>query len=246
MTEDIYEGYKKRLGNPIIVALDRMEKEKAIEIMEELGREVWGYKLDALIIENGTTNLFREIEDRVGFVNLFVDLRFSGPPKAIRQSIIKCLHPNVSFVSVNFTSGVQGIKVAAETSRTSRVLVYSLDSSLSITDVNFIFNTPFRYIQSFKAAQMVKEAGAHGLYLAASELEFLSHPDYHEVIKDIPEIVAVGIRPKNYSDKGVHKFVMTPAQAFERGATKVVIGSPITKARNRLRAVRKILKEIGR
>jgi orotidine-5'-phosphate decarboxylase len=245
MTENIYEGYKKRLGNPIIVALDRMQKEEAIKIIEELGREVWGYKLDALVIEHGIS-LFREIENRVGIVNLFVDLRFSGPPRAIRQSVIACLHPSVAFVSVNFTSGVQGIRAAAETGRTSRVLVYSLDSSLSITDVNFIFNMPFRYIQSFKAAQMVKEAGAHGLYLAASELEFLSHPDYHEVIKDIPEIVAVGIRPKNYPDRGVHKFVMTPAEAISRGATKVVIGSPITKARNKLRAVSKILKEIER
>ena len=228
-------------SNPIIVAIDKMNKQEAIETMKELGRSVFGYKISSLILYEGH-GIFNEIHEEVGSVNLFVDLILSGPAEKIRGEILPCLNPDVRFISVNFTSGVKGIRAAVGASKIAKILVYSIDSSLSAMDIGFIFNTPFRYIQTFKAAKMVREAGAYGLYCAAHELEFLSHPDFTE-IRGMP-IVAVGVRPKWFKDKGVHEFVMTPAEAMARGATKLVIGSPITKARNKLKAVEKIMEEI--
>lgn len=227
-------------SSPIIVALDRMSKEEAIEIMKELGRSVWGYKLSRLANVPG---IFEEIQDKAGSVNLFIDQILSGPPSAIRENIQDYLHPSVRFVSVNFTSGIKGIKAAVEAGRILKILVYSIDSSLSITDINFIFNTPFRYIQAFKAAQMVKESGAYGLHCAAHELDFLAHPDFAE-IKSIPKIV-VAIRPEWFEDKGVHEFVMTPREAMAKGAEKLVIGEPITKAKDKLGAVKRIMEGIS-
>lgn len=231
-------------SSPIIVALDKLSREDAIKTIKELGRSVWGYKISTLAFEKNY-NIFEEIRKEVGSVNIFLDLIFSGPPTAIRDNIVACLDLDVRFISVNFTSGVRGVKAAVETSRIAKILVYSIDSSLSVTDINFIYNTPFRYIQTFKGAQMVEESGAYGLYCAAHELEFISHPDFAEV-KDIPKVV-VGVRPKWYKDKGVHQFVMTPREAMQRGGTKtkLVIGSPITEAKNKLKAVERIHEDIS-
>lgn len=52
--EKMSEYYRDRLNNPIIVALDKAGKEGAIQIIKELGRNVWGFKLGALLLWHRT------------------------------------------------------------------------------------------------------------------------------------------------------------------------------------------------
>ncbi len=68
--------------NPIIVALDGMNKEEVIATIQELGRKVWGYKLSALLFKEGT-GLLDEIQKITGALNLVIDLQFIGTPNVI-------------------------------------------------------------------------------------------------------------------------------------------------------------------
>ena len=52
-------------------------------------------------------------------------------------------------------------------------------------------------------------------------------------------IVTPGVRPEG-SDSGDQKRVATPKEAFQRGADYIVIGRPVTKAKNPVKVIQSI------
>jgi len=229
------------ISNPIILALDSAGKEGAIEIMNELGRNVWGYKLGALLYGHGPS-LFKEIEERVGSVNLLIDLQFTGTPKVIREAITAySLYASyIRYLVVNASAGPPGIKAAVDTAKLSKILVGSVIDSLSIYDVKYMYGTDFPEEVTLRFAKMAKAEGANGIYCSSGDLETLSH--YHD-LQDLTKIV-YGVRPSWDANHGTHKFVMTPQEAMQRGATKFVIGGTIRNAKDKVEVVKRILEEI--
>lgn len=229
-------------SNPIIVALDRAGKDGAIEIIKELGKNVWGYKLGALLLRNGTA-LLDEIRGKIGSVNLLIDLQLTGTPDFIKE-VIEIYSPysgEVRYIVINANSGSPGIKAAIETAKISQILVGSVLDSLSLYDVKYIYNTDFPEEKTFQFAKMAKEEKARGICCPVRDLEILSHyPEFKNFTK-----IVYGLRQKGDKNWGTHKYVMTPREAMERGATKLVIGSPITKAKDKLGAVKRIMEEIS-
>ena len=231
---------KDHIGNPIIVALDSAGKDGAVQIIKELGRSVWGFKLGVLLLQHGTS-LIDEIREKVGSVNLFVDLEFTGTPDFIREavSIYSLYASDISYVVVNASSGPEGIRAAVETVKIPRVLVGSVLDSLRIGDVNLVYGSYFREEKTLQFAKMAREEGAYGIYCSVKDLEFLSqYPELNDFTK-----IVYGVRPKWDKDHGTHKYVMTPKEAMLRGATKFVIGGTIRKAEDKVKAAERIRKE---
>ncbi|MBI2626424.1 MAG: orotidine 5'-phosphate decarboxylase [Candidatus Nealsonbacteria bacterium] len=239
--ENIPNCYQKKLSNPIIVALDKAGKDGAIEIIKELGREVWGYKLGALLFRHGIS-LLDDIQKEIGSVNLFIDLEFAGNPDFIAEVITACslYSANISYIVVNAAAGPPGIKAAVDNARISKILVGSVIDSLTIYDIKYIYGTDFPEEKTLQFAKMAKAESANGIYCSSRDLETLSHyPELENLTK-----IVYGVRPKWDLNHGSHKYVMTPKEVMKRGATKFVIGSTIRDAKGRVKAVRKILKEI--
>lgn len=233
--------YRKNLGNPIIVALDRAGKDGAIEIIKELGREVWGYKLGALLLKHGVP-LLEEIRKEAGSVNLFIDLQFTGTPEFITEAIntYSLYSTEVSYIVVNASAGPPGIKAAVDTAKLSKILVGSVIDSLSIYDIKYIYGTDFPEEKTLQFAKMALAEKAHGIYCSSRDLEVISHyPDLRNLTK-----IVYGVKPCWDNDPGTHKYLMTPQEAMERGATKFVIGGAIRDAKDRIKTVKKMLKEI--
>lgn len=234
--------YRKQLGNPIIVALDGAGKDGAIEIIKELGRTVWGYKLGALLLRHGVS-LIDEIRERIGSsVNLFIDLQFTGTPNFIHEAVLLYAPycADIRYIVVSANSGPEGVRTAVETSRISKILVGSVLDSLKISDVYYVFGTYFREQKTLQFAMMAKEGHAHGIYCSANDLVTLSQ--YSE-LKDFTKVV-YGVRPKWDKKHGTHRHVLTPREAMELGATKFVIGGTIREAKDRKEAVMLILDEL--
>lgn len=238
--KEVPECYENKVGNPIIVALDKAGKEGAIQIIKKLGRRVWGYKLGALLLRHGTS-LIDEILERVGSVNLLLDLQFTGTPDFIEEAIYtySLYSTEISYIVVNASAGPPGIRRAIESARISRILVGSVLDSLRLYDVKYIYGTNFREEKSLEFALMAKQEGAHGIYCSSRDLEFLSH---YPQLQDFTKIV-YGVRPEWDPNHGTHIHIMTPKEVMERGATKFVIGSTIRDAEN-INVVERILKEV--
>ncbi len=73
-------------------------------------------------------------------------------------------------------------------------------------------------------AGVAQDAGISGVVASPQEASML-----REVLGPRAYIVTPGVRPAG-ADKGDQSRVATPAQAFENGASHIVIGRPITKA----------------
>lgn len=175
-------------------------------------------------------------------LNLLVDLELVGTPDFIREAI-SVFSPYSSFIRyivVNANSGPEGIKAAVETTRLSKILVGSALDSLRRSDVNLLHGTYIREEVAFRFALMAQDEGAFGLYCSSKDSTYLSQ--YSE-LKDFKRVV-YGVRPKWDTDHGTHKYVETPKQVMERGASNFVLGSTIRKAKNRTKAVKKILEEL--
>ncbi|RLC35426.1 MAG: hypothetical protein DRZ76_00010 [Candidatus Nealsonbacteria bacterium] len=229
------------IDNSIIVALDKAGKEGAIQIIKELGRKVWGYKLGALLLRYGPS-LIDEIKANVGSVNLFVDLQFTGVEDFIMEAITaySLYSTDISYIVVNASAGPPGIRRAVESAKLTRILVGSVLDSLSPYDVKYMYGTNFPEEKTLDFALMAKQEGAHGIYCSVRDLEFLSR---HAKLRDFTKIV-YGVRPEWDQDHGTHAHVMTPKEVMERGATKFVIGSTIRNAKNKIRAVERIIREV--
>lgn len=91
-----------------------------------------------------------------------------------------------------------------------------------------------------RRALLARDAGFDGVVASAGEAALLRDAAGSELL-----IVTPGIRPVG-ADRGDQSRVMTPAQAIAAGADYLVVGRPVTQARDPHAALEAILSEISR
>jgi orotidine-5'-phosphate decarboxylase len=92
--------------------------------------------------------------------------------------------------------------------------------------------------QAHRLAALAAEAGMDGLVCSAHEAKSLK-AEFGSLLRIVP-----GIRP-DWAAAGDQKRVMTPAEALREGADLLVIGRPISLAKDPADAARRIAAEIG-
>ena len=88
-------------------------------------------------------------------------------------------------------------------------------------------------------AKNAKLAGLDGVVASAREVKTIK--------KELGEdflVLTPGIRPL-WSAKDDQKRIVTPSQAIKDGSDFIVLGRAITKAENKIEAIKKIYEEIG-
>lgn len=86
-------------------------------------------------------------------------------------------------------------------------------------------------------AALAQSAGADGVVASAQEAQ-----DIRQVVRPDFLIITPGIRPAG-ADIGDQKRVVTPAQAKQLGSSGIVVGRPITKAEDPIKAYHQIQTE---
>jgi len=89
-----------------------------------------------------------------------------------------------------------------------------------------------------KYAQNAKEAGLDGVVASAEELKIIK-----KELGDDFLVLTPGIRPV-WSVKDDQKRIVTPHRAIKDGADFIVLGRAITKAENKIEALKKVYDEI--
>ena len=92
--------------------------------------------------------------------------------------------------------------------------------------------------QVIRLAKLAKDCGMDGVVCSALEAKMI-----REACGDDFLIVTPGIRP-SFAATDDQKRVATPASALQDGASRLVIGRPITQAENPREAVRLIIEEM--
>lgn len=206
----------------LIIALDGITSKEALEIARKLKKEVWGFKVGDLLYED--SSIIQKLK-KFGYV--FVDVKLHDIPNTVANSVKKLSHAGADMITVHASGGIKMMKAAQQNAGRSKILAVTILTSQNNK------NTKRNVI---KLAQDAITAGVQGIVCSGHELKALKG------VRGIKSIIRVvpGIRPVWYTKKDDQKRTITPDEAIKLGADYLVIGRPITKAKDVLRTLNKL------
>ena len=209
-------------ANPICVAIDTPDLEKARDIVAKVKHHVGGIKLGLEFFSaNGRAGV-REMA-HLG-LPIFLDLKLHDIPNTVGKAVQALAPLKPSILTVHAAGGramMEDAKAAAPTG--TKVVAVTVLTSLDATDLQSIGVEGTPHDQVERLTLLAKEAGLDGVVCSGNEVAAAR--------KLWPGgfFVVPGVRP-NDGRIGDQKRVVTPRQALDNGASILVIGRPITQA----------------
>ena len=214
----------------IIVALD-FGRDEAMRIAEELrGRAKW-VKIGMTLYYECGPSIIAAFKQR-GF-KVFLDLKLHDIPHQIEGAARAAAMTGADMITMHLLGGSsmleaakRGVAAAVEERGGAPAVMLGITVMTSMDEESLheigIDRTPYEQVALL--AQIAKKAEISGVVASAHEAKEL-----REILGPRAYIVTPGVRPAG-ADKGDQSRVATPAEAFENGASHIVIGRPITKA----------------
>ena len=225
----------------IIVALDvntLKEEERLLDILSphirifKIGIELF-YSCGVKAVE-----LVKKYDKEV-----FLDLKFHDIPNTVYAASKVAAKLGVFMFNVHASGGIDMMRKAVEgAEEESEKLGVSRPNILGVTvltsmDAEALKKTgidKFPEEQVLNLARLAKEAGLDGVVASPEEIVSIRK----NIGKDFL-IVTPGVRPEG-SEALDQKRTAVPKEAFERGADYIVIGRPITKAKDPVKVIQSI------
>ena len=231
----------------LIIALDVDAADDALSIVRELEPYVGAFKVGLQLFTAAGPAFVRELV--AAGARVFLDLKFHDIPNTVAKASVEAARLGVWMFNVHAGGGSAMMRAAfgemAEACereslhRPIMIAVTVLTSSdgSTLREVGVV-NEPERQVVDL--ASLTAECGLDGVVASPREIAAIrSGIDRNDFL-----IVTPGIRPV-FATKDDQKRVMTPAEALRQGANYLVIGRPVTAARDRVEAVEKIIEEIS-
>lgn len=192
----------------LIVALDFNRGDQALEIVHKLPK-VNFYKVGMELFYSEGPPILEKIKS-LG-KKIFLDLKMNDIPKTMEKTVRKLSSFNVDYLTVFCDAG--GIKAAREG---------AVGSNLKILNVTVLTSAATAVEDVTQRAQLSLDSGADGIICSGQETKAL-----RSLIKEENFIIVnPGIRLVETRDDQVR--TVTPRQAWDAGATNIVVGRPIT------------------
>jgi len=228
----------------VIVALD-CGYDEAIALADTLkGKATW-LKVGMTLYYACGPRIVKEFKDR-GF-KVFLDLKFHDIPFQVEGAAHSAALTGADMLTMHTLGGLEmlkgaqrGVEKAAEEMgcdpcTTLGITVLTSMSDEALAQVGVPRTAPE---QVELLGNLAKEAGISGVVASPQEARAL-----RVILGESAYIVTPGVRPAG-ADAGDQSRIATPAQAFENGASHIVIGRPITKAADPVAAFAAICEEI--
>ena len=177
----------------------------------------------------------------LGF-DVFLDLKFHDIPNTVAKAVTAAAELGVWMVNVHASGGLEMMQKAKEAlakyENGPLLIAVTVLTSMDQAQLSRLGVDKTPQDQVLYLAKLAKEAGLDGVVCSAQEAESLKT----ELGVDF-KLVTPGIRPVG-ADVGDQKRIMTPKKAVEAGSDYLVIGRPITKAEDPVKALEAINLEI--
>jgi orotidine-5'-phosphate decarboxylase len=226
-----------KAADKIIVALDVATKEKALDLVKQLGAEISFFKIGLQLYTAEGPEIARAV--LATGAKVWLDLKLYDIPNTVARAVESASTLGVQMLTIHLSGGKEMIR-AATAARANDMLVLGVTVLTSATEQTLreigISNTVED--QVIRLAKLGVEAGIDGVVASPHEIKTLRR-EFGERIK----IAVQGIRP-GWAEPGDQKRFMTPREAFEAGADYIGIGRPITGHARPREAVQKILDEL--
>jgi orotidine-5'-phosphate decarboxylase len=222
----------------LVVALDLSVRDDILRAVDELHGAAGTFKIGLqAFIANGPA-LVREIVARGDRV--FLDLKIHDIPNTAKHAVSEAVFLGASIVTVHAAGGDAMLRACAESQGTALVLGVTILTSLDESDlprIGFSGDVPSNAV---RLARLVQSAGLRGVVASPREIAALREACGPELV-----ILTPGIRPAG-GDAGDQRRTMTASEAIRAGADYIVVGRPITGARDRRAAAMGVIDEIAR
>jgi orotidine-5'-phosphate decarboxylase len=239
----------KTAREKLIVALDVPTLDQALELVSVLGGSVGMFKIGSQLFTSVGPELVRKI---VGAGNrVFLDLKFHDIPNQVAGATRAAAELGVSLLTVHASGGSEMLRRAAEAvkqagrEKLTKVIAVTVLTSIDSTVLSQIGMNANPVESVKRLAGLAESTGVDGVVASPQEVAMLrstiGRPDFL--------IVTPGIRPQVADEEGQtfvedQKRVATPASALARGADYLVVGRPITEAKDVVAAADAIIRQM--
>ncbi|HIY93731.1 orotidine-5'-phosphate decarboxylase [Companilactobacillus sp. HBUAS56275] len=227
------------MDKPVIVALDFADDFECINFLNQfpknqslflkIGLEMfcqYGYPFVKRLRERG--------------YNIFLDLKLHDIPNTVKRTCQVIAKWDVQLLTIHASGGAEMIAAAKEGlagSNTKLLAVTQLTSlgQVELTNELQVSLPSQDYVT--RLAKLAFNSGADGVISSALEVPMIKEATNEDFL-----CVSPGIRPKS-AQVGDQKRVTTPSQAKKLGSDAIVVGRPITQAKDQYNAYMNIEKE---
>lgn len=221
----------------LIVAFDVPSGREALALAGALPGLKWAKLGPVLFVREGPT-LVREFIQRG--IRLFLDLKWHDIPNVVAAAVTAARELGVSMATVHCLGG-RGMLAAAQAAAGNLALVgVTVLTSHDAGELESILGrgVPDVGFEAERLARAALHAGLRGVVGSGQELGLL-----REVLGPEPWIVVPGIRAPG-EPAGDQVRTIEPAEAVRHGATHLVVGRPITQARDPAAAYRRLMEAL--
>lgn len=230
------------MSNPIIVALDVPNVDKALALAEQVAPAVGAFKIGSELFTSAGPDIVRRI--RATGSAVFLDLKFHDIPNTVAKAVAAATRLDVQMLTIHIGGGPAMMRAAeASAQETAKALARPAPLVLGVTvltsmdgdELSAVGLPPNPGKQVERLAALAASAGLRGLVCSPLELAAL-----RQSLPASTQLVTPGIRGPG-DDAGDQKRTLSAAEAMAAGANWLVIGRPIYAAENPRAAAERIL-----
>ncbi len=224
----------------LIVALDVPNAPDALDLAQNLGDTVSFYKIGLGMLTGGGLACAMELKEMGKRV--FLDMKLFDIPNTIEAAVSGLAQFDLDLLTVHGDPHVVRAAIKGRGASDLRIMAVTVLTSLDRDDLDegmMVEGSPRDLV--IERANRALAAGADGV---------IASPQEASAIRALPIatdrlIVTPGVRPHS-AEMGDQKRTATPAQAISEGANHIVVGRPITRAADPLKAAQEIIDDMNR
>ncbi len=238
----INEEIKKRL----VLALDVEDIKEAKELVNSLSPYIGTFKVGLQLFCGYGLEIIDYIKEKNS--NFFLDVKLHDIPNTVEKASYNVVKNGANFFNVHATGGIEMMKAAKKgaleackkyNKKPPIILAVTMLTSISqeVLKDELLNDTNIESLV-INLAKNAKKAGLNGVVASAKELKAIKKELGDDFI-----VLTPGIRP-SWSLVDDQKRIATPKSAIADGADYIVLGRAVTKAEDKIEAIKKIYQEI--
>ena len=222
----------------LVVAVDLSARDDILRLVDELHGAAGVFKIGLQAFVANGPSIVREIVSRGERV--FLDLKIHDIPNTAQHAVAEAVSLGASIVTVHAAGGEAMLRGCAAAQGDALVLGVTVLTSLDEAELQRIGFPGSLQSNAVHLAHLVREAGLRGVVSSPREISAIREACGPDLV-----ILTPGIRPAG-ADAGDQRRTMTAEEAIRAGADYLVVGRPITGARDRRAAAAMVVDEMNR
>jgi orotidine-5'-phosphate decarboxylase len=231
----------------IYCAIDTPDLSLATRLSQQVSEVGCGVKLGLEFFSYHGPSGIEHIKKFCPDAKIFLDLKFHDIPNTVAGALRSVTRLGIAYVNCHASGGLDMMKagleaLSAESARLGitppKFLAVTVLTSIDEQALKDIGQTGIPQDQVIRLAKLTQQSGLAGIVCSGQEIKLVRSALGQDFVLMVP-----GIRPVG-ADTGDQKRVMTPREAIGAGATHLVIGRPITGAKDPAQAASEILTSI--